>query len=109
MLALAKHDVSGLRDYLILAICLSYFEPKRYDEKDTSREIIKLKWSIIIKHYKLTDDRNILERFRNWRNHLIGVSLHSLLCMSYFPVEMKCNMLNQKIAVFTNQLGKGAC
>ena len=107
MLGLLKHDISILGDCQTLAICLSYFGPKRRDERDRIRDVIKLKGLTVNNHHTHSDYRDLLEKFRNWRNNLIGDYLHSSLHMSDLTIEMTCNMLNKKLCFLRTDEGKG--
>ena len=101
MLGLAKHDVAGLGDCQLLAICLAYFGRRRYDESDRSKSIIDFKRSMINAcHHQLGNDSALEGRCSFWRKHMIGDMLSSECCMNDVALSQLCTVLNHKICAF---------
>ena len=69
MLGLSRnnHNVEGLDDCKILAFCLAYFGPKKNDETEKSKDIVKSKLSMVNSFdHRLKVDIFLEERFRSW-------------------------------------------
>ena len=81
-------------------MCKAYFGLDRHNERDKSRDIITLKWSIINDYYKACTDNVIVEWFQHWRKHSIGQLLPSCLRMRDTAISMISNLLQQKIVTF---------
>ena len=60
ILGLTKYSIIGIVNYQILAICCTYFSLSNFDELDTSKNIIKLKW-LIINIFENTENNTSLE------------------------------------------------
>ena len=72
-----KHKEAGLGYCPILAVYLDYFDPRKCDETDKSKDIVKTKWPLTNSfNHNLKGDKILEERFKTWRKHDIGDSLH---------------------------------
>ena len=71
MLGLFISNVTGHGYFQMLAACKTHFGPDRHYERDKSRDMIKLKSSIINKCHKTCTYDVIVERFRHWGKFLI--------------------------------------
>ena len=100
MLGLTRHNVAGLGDCQLLAVCLAYFGRRKYDESDRNRNIINCKCSMInTYHHNLGNDIILADRYSFWRKHCIGDILTSEYYINDVTMAQLCTMLNQKICV----------
>ena len=99
-----KYNAEVFGEYKIIAVCLAYFGSRKHDETDNSKEITKLKFSMVNSfNHKLKGDNVLEEQLRSWRKHDIGDSLHRDCSMNDVIVCFLCSMLNQKKFIFIVQ------
>lgn len=99
MLGFKTHDVAGLGDCQLLAVCRACFGKKRYDELNKNSKIIHMKWSMMNLFENNNEDPVLKSIIINWRKHVIGDCLPSRLCMNDITIEWLSIMFNQIIII----------
>ena len=94
LLGLKKVNADSLSNYQLLELVLSFFSKKRYDKIYESKDVIRLKWSVINKFEYMNFNINTARRFMYQRKCIIRDSLDHTLYMSNINLECLSVLLN---------------